>query len=166
MGGWNIIMEHLKHNPELTLYDLFEKKSGIACQGQNCGFVGAKEKALIAHNLQQHQNQEKWTKATLKVQLGVAPAISNLENPELALADARENYLERIPRTTKEAETTGLEWRELTWKDFENGIREKLPTRSEARRIAEEGSFKKFVKKNFSRIGRFFRITHLRPKRD
>jgi hypothetical protein len=145
MGGWDIIMEHLKHNPELTPDDLFEKKSGIVCQAQNCGFVGATEKELIAHNLQQHQNQEKWTKATLKAQLGVAPAIPNLENPELALADARKSYLERMPGTTKDAQIAGMEWRELTWKDFENGIREKHPTRSEARRIAEEGPFKKFI---------------------
>jgi cytochrome c551/c552 len=91
MGGWNIILDHLKHNSELKLDDLFEKKSAIVCHAQNCGFVGVMDKALIAHNLQQHQNQEKWTKATLKVQLGVAPPIPNLENPELALADA-ENH--------------------------------------------------------------------------
>jgi hypothetical protein len=33
----------------------------------------------------------------------------------------------------------------LTWDDFENGIREKHPTRSEARRIGEERSFRKFI---------------------
>jgi hypothetical protein len=82
------------------------------------------DKAMISHNLQQHQNQE---------------------NPEEVLAEARRNYLERMPRTTQEAEETGRRWKALTWEDFENGIREKHPTRSEAKRIAEEGSFKKFI---------------------
>jgi hypothetical protein len=103
------------------------------------------EKAMISHNLQQHQNQEKWTKATLRVKVGQATEIPNLENPELAFSEAWKNYLERMPRTVADAETTGLQWRELTWQDFENGIREKHPTRSESKKIAEEGSFKKVV---------------------
>jgi hypothetical protein len=79
------------------------------------------------------------------VQIGQAPAIPNLENPEEAFAEARRNYLERMPRTTQEAEETGRRWRDLTWDDFVNGIREKHPTRSEVRKIAEEGSYKKFI---------------------
>jgi hypothetical protein len=31
MGGWDIILEHLYHNPDLTLDDLFEKKSAHVC---------------------------------------------------------------------------------------------------------------------------------------
>jgi hypothetical protein len=45
-----------------------------------------------------------------------------MENPELAFSEARKNYLERMPRTTKDAEETGLQWKELTWQNFENGI--------------------------------------------
>jgi hypothetical protein len=145
MGGWDIVLEHLYHNSDLTLDDLLEKKSAHVCEGNNCGFIGMTDKAMISHNLQQHQNQEKWTKATLRARVGQAPAIPNQENPEEAFSEARKNYLERMPRTTKDAEENGLQWRELTWADFENGIREKHPTRSEARRIAEEGSFKRFI---------------------
>jgi hypothetical protein len=75
MGGWDVILEHLYHNPDLTLDDLFEKKSAHVCEGHNCGFIGIADKAMISHNLQQHQNQEKWTKATLRVKVGQAAEI-------------------------------------------------------------------------------------------
>jgi hypothetical protein len=145
MRGWDIIMEHLHHNPDLTLDDLFEKKSAHVCEGHNCRFIGMTDKVMISHNLQQHQNQEKWIRATLRVRVGQAPAIPNQENPEESFSEARKSYLERMPRTTQDAEETGLRWRDLTWEEFENGIREKHPTRSEAKKIAEEGSFKKFI---------------------
>jgi hypothetical protein len=67
MGRWDIIMAHLKANPEVTLDGLFGMKQAIICQCAHCGFVGMPEKALIAHNLQQHQNEEKCAKATLCV---------------------------------------------------------------------------------------------------
>jgi hypothetical protein len=51
MGGWDIIIDHLFHNSELTLDDLFEKKSANACEGNNCGFIGMTDKAMISHNL-------------------------------------------------------------------------------------------------------------------
>jgi hypothetical protein len=103
------------------------------------------EKALIAHNLQQHQNQEKWAKATICVQLGVGPPIPSLEDPVKMLSEQMQRYTARKPRTVQEAQIDGEKWLEQCWLDFQEGVKETHPTRAEARRIAEEGSFKKFI---------------------
>jgi hypothetical protein len=81
----------------------------------------------------------------VSVKLGVAPTIPNPDDLEKALTDAMRTYLERVPRTTQEAQIAGEMWREQTWAEFQQWVREKHPTRSEARRIAEEGSFKRFI---------------------
>jgi hypothetical protein len=103
-------MEHLKLDPEVTLDGHFGKKQAIACQNHNCGFIGMTEKALIAHNLQQHQNQEKWAKATLCVQLGQALPMPTLEDPVKASSEQMQRYTARRPRTVQEAQIEGEKW--------------------------------------------------------
>jgi hypothetical protein len=145
MGPWDIIMAHLKADPDVTLEGLFGRKQAIACQCHNCGFIGVTEKALIAHNVQQHQNDAKWAKATLCVHLGPAPPIPTLEDPVKALSEQMQQHVREKPRTVQEAQIAGEAWLEQCWQDFQNGVKENHPTRSEARRIADEGSFKKFI---------------------
>jgi hypothetical protein len=56
-----------------------------------------------------------------------------------------QQHLKDRPRTVKEAQIAGETWRDQCWQDFQNGVKENHPTRAEARRIADEGSFKKFI---------------------
>jgi hypothetical protein len=71
--------------------------------------------------------------------------IPTLEDPVKALSEQMQRYAEREPRTVQEAQIAGEKWLEKFWLDFQEGVKENHPTRSEARRIAEEGSFKKFI---------------------
>jgi hypothetical protein len=56
-----------------------------------------------------------------------------------------QEFLTRKLRTVQEAQIAGEAWLEQCWIDFQDGVREKHPTRSEAHKIAEDGSFKKFI---------------------
>jgi hypothetical protein len=56
-----------------------------------------------------------------------------------------QKYAERKPGTVQEAQIAGEAWLEQCWFDFQDGVKENHPTRSEARKIAEEGLFEKFI---------------------
>jgi hypothetical protein len=150
MGPWDIRIEHLKHNPDITLENLFEKKQAIVCKSNNWRFMGTTEKALIPDNLQQHQSEAEWELATLRVQLGLAPPIPEHEDPVRDFTNARDAFPKRKQMTTQEAQIAGVEWRAQAWEDWENGAKEKHPTRAEARRIAEDGSFKRFIQEDLN----------------
>jgi hypothetical protein len=63
---------------------------------------------------------------------------------------ARTTFLNKKHISVPEAETADQEWRAKSWEDWESGVKEKHPTRAETRRIAEEGSFKRFISEDLN----------------
>jgi hypothetical protein len=145
MGAWDIILDHLNHNEDTTLADLIGEKQAYIGKHKGCGFVGITEKAMIAHNTQQHQAEAAWENAMLTVQLGVAGPPEGARDLVKEFNNQHEAFLARKDMTIEEAEATGLAWRETTFMDFENGVKEKHPSRAEVKRINEEGSFTKMI---------------------
>jgi hypothetical protein len=56
-GLWDIILEHLKHNHDATIADLIGSHEAVICKHPGCGYVAVSEKAMLAHNSQQHRSE-------------------------------------------------------------------------------------------------------------
>jgi hypothetical protein len=72
LGPWNILMDHLKHDENISMAGLFEIEVAFVCKHPNCGYAGPTERSLIAHNTQQHQGTAQWAKTGLTIHLGNA----------------------------------------------------------------------------------------------
>jgi hypothetical protein len=156
MGAWDIILDHLTQNENLTLADFFGEKKAFACKHKGCGFIGITEKAMTAHNTQQHQAEAAWERALIVVQLGVAGPPEGAQDVVTEFNSQHEAFMARKDMTLEEAEGIGIAWREKSWDEFESGVKEKHPSRAEVKRINEEGSFPKMIKEDIVPYGQKF----------
>jgi hypothetical protein len=113
-----------------------------------CAYIT--QKALMAHNTQQHGCETTWEKATLAVHLGKDVGAPTNQDPVVLHEPAREEFPKRKDMSIPEANIVGREWREKGWADWESGVKEKYPTRAEAKRIAQEGSFRKCIQEDIN----------------
>jgi hypothetical protein len=114
------------------------------------------EKAMITHNTHQHQAEATWENAVLTVQLGVAGPPEGSKDVAKEFNDQYDAFLARKDISIEEAEDLGRAWRDTTFVDFENGVKEKHPSRAEAKRINEEGSFPKMIQEDIVPFGQKF----------
>jgi hypothetical protein len=63
LGMRAIIVEHLKKNPDATLWDIFEEKSACVCKHATCRYTAKTEKAIQAHVVQQHNEDPELERA-------------------------------------------------------------------------------------------------------
>jgi hypothetical protein len=132
MGVWDILLEHLEHNPDATLADLIGSHEAIVCKHPGCGHVATTEKAMLAHNSQQHRSEAQWARAPLKIHLGIAAPQATTIDPIKEYVDLSEQFFGKRNMTQDEAGAAGRKFKEMALKDWSIGVKEKHPTRSEA----------------------------------
>jgi hypothetical protein len=145
MGMWDIILGHLEHNQEATISDLIGAHEAIVCNHPDCGYIAISEKAMLAHNSQQHRSEAQWAKAPLKIHLGTAAPQESTIDPIKEFTDLSTEFFARRNMTKDEAEEVGLKFLQKALEDWAIGVKEKHPTRSEVRMINEDGSFPKMI---------------------
>jgi hypothetical protein len=99
MGAWDIVLDHLNFNEDTTLADFFGEKQAFIYKHKGCGYVGITEKAMMAHDTQQHQSEAAWERATLTVQLGVAAPPEGSRHPVKQFNNQHEAFLARKDMT-------------------------------------------------------------------
>jgi hypothetical protein len=147
MGVWDIILEHLEHNPNSTVADLIGTHEAIVCKFPGCGQIAISEKAMLAHNSKQHRSEAQWTKAPLTIHLGTASPEPEVD-PLKEFTDKSTESFRNRNMSKDEAEETGQRWREHTFQGWEVGVREQHPTRSEVKTINEDGTFPKMIEED------------------
>jgi hypothetical protein len=94
----------------------------------------------------QHKSEAQWAKGTLVIHLGVATP--EPDHDPLKVLEQSADFFRRRNMPQDEAETTGQAWRDECFHEWESGVREKHPTRSEVRMINEDGSFPKMIEED------------------
>jgi hypothetical protein len=94
----------------------------------------------MAHNTQQHKAEAQWARADLGVHRGVASPSEIEKDSGKEFDSLSAQFFQRKEMTIEEAEIKGAEFFRQAFEDWQNGVKERHPTRAEVKMINEECS--------------------------